>query len=215
MIRIEKFIFNPFSENTYLIWEEASHGAAIIDPGCSDESEENILTEFISTNELKIKYLINTHCHIDHIFGCKFIKEKYNPIFLIPEKDLPLLQNADKQAEQFGIEIKAPPQPDEFINEDVILELNQSEINFLFTPGHTPGEFCLYLHEEKVLISGDVLFKKSIGRTDLWGGNYNTLINSINTKLLVLPNDVKVFPGHGEETTIGDEKESNPFLKSS
>jgi glyoxylase-like metal-dependent hydrolase (beta-lactamase superfamily II) len=214
MIKLEKFIFNPFSENTYLIWEEASHETALIDPGCSDESEEAVLSEFISANELNLKYLINTHCHIDHIFGCKFIKEKYNPIFLIPEKDLPLLKNAAKQAEMFDIEIKTPPKPDQYLSEYLFITLNQSEIKFLFTPGHTPGEFCIYLEKEKILISGDVLFKEGIGRTDLWGGNYNTLINSINTKLLALPNDVKVYPGHGEETTIGNEKKNNPFLSS-
>lgn len=213
MIQIEKFVFNPFSENTYILWDDETKEAIVVDPGCSDEHEENILTEFISTNELDLKYLINTHCHIDHVFGCKFIKEKYNPIFLIPQKDLPLLQNAEKQAEQFGIEIKTPPKPDKFITEDIILNLNQTEIKFLFTPGHTPGEFCLYFENEKILISGDVLFKESIGRTDLWGGDYDTLIESITTKLLVLPNDVKVYSGHGEETTIGYEKEFNPFLK--
>jgi len=213
MINIEKFVFSPFSENTYIIWENASFEAAIVDPGCSDESEEKILADFISTNNLKIKFLLNTHCHIDHIFGCKFIKEKYNPIYMIPEKDLPLLQNADKQAEAFGIEMKIPPEPDKFITEEMILGLAENEIKFLFTPGHTPGEYCIYLQEDKILISGDVLFKGSIGRTDLWGGDYNTLLNSINKKLLVLPTDVKVFPGHGEETTIGDEKEFNSFLK--
>jgi len=212
VIKLEKFTFNSFSENTYLIWDDETKEAIVVDPGCSDESEENILTEFISNNNLKVTYLINTHCHIDHIFGCKFIEEKYNTNFLIPEKDLLLLQNADRQAEQFGIEIKTPPQPDKFITEDLTLKLNQSEIKFLFTPGHTPGEFCIYLNKEKILISGDVLFKESIGRTDLWGGNYDTLISSINTKLLTLPNDVKVFPGHGEETTIGYEKKNNPFL---
>ena len=198
MIKLEKFTFNSFSENTYFIWDDETKEAIVVDPGCSDESEENILTEFISANELKLKYLINTHCHIDHIFGCNFIKEKYNPNFLIPEKDLPLLKNAAKQAEMFGIDIKTRSQPDQFITEDLTLKLNQSEIKFLFTPGHTPGEFCIYLHKEKILISGDVLFKESIGRTDLWGGNYNTLVSSINTKLLVLPNDVKVYSVHGE-----------------
>jgi len=212
MIKLEKFTFNSFSENTYFIWDDETKEAIVVDPGCSDESEENILTEFISANELKLKYLINTHCHIDHIFGCNFIKEKYNPNFLIPEKDLPLLKNAAKQAEMFGIDIKTRSQPDQFITEDLTLKLNQSEIKFLFTPGHTPGEFCIYLNKEKILISGDVLFKESIGRTDLWGGNYDTLISSINTKLLTLPNDVKVFPSHGEETTIGYEKKNNPFL---
>ena len=213
MIKVEKFVFSPFSENTYVIWDDETKETIIVDPGCFDESEENNLSEFISKNELKIAYLINTHCHIDHIFGCAFIKENYNPVFLAPEKDLPLLQNAVKQAEMFGVEIKTPPQPDQYLSEDLVLSLNQSEIKFIFTPGHTPGEFCLYLKNEKILISGDVLFKEGIGRTDLWGGNYDTLINSVNTKLLLLPSDVKVYPGHGEETTIGYEKVHNPFLK--
>ena len=212
MIKVEKFVFSPFSENTYLIWDDVSKEAIIVDPGCSDEEEENILAEFISKKRLSITFLINTHCHIDHIFGCAFIKENYNPVFLAPEKDLPLLQNAVKQAEMFGVEIKTPPQPDQYLSEGLVLTLNQSEIKFIFTPGHTPGEFCLYLKNERILISGDVLFKESIGRTDLWGGNYDNLINSINTKLLTLPNDVKVYPGHGEETSIGDEKKNNPFL---
>jgi glyoxylase-like metal-dependent hydrolase (beta-lactamase superfamily II) len=213
MIKVEKFVFSPFSENTYVIWDDETKDAIIVDPGCSNAEEEKILTEFISKNNLDITFLINTHCHIDHIFGCAFIKENYNPVFLAPEKDLPLLQNAVKQAEMFGVEIKTPPQPDQYLSEDLVLTLNQSEIKFIFTPGHTSGEFCIYLKNEKILISGDVLFKESIGRTDLWGGNYDTLIASINTKLLVLPDDVKVYPGHGEETTIGYERLYNPFLK--
>jgi glyoxylase-like metal-dependent hydrolase (beta-lactamase superfamily II) len=213
MIKIEKFIFSPFSENTYLIWDDESKNTIVVDPGCSDREEENILERFIEEKKLSMKYLINTHCHIDHIFGCHFIKEKYYPRFLIPEKDLPLLQHAEKQAEMFGVEIKIPPQPDQYLSEELFLILNKSKIEFLFTPGHTPGEFCIYLKAEKILVSGDVLFKESIGRTDLWGGNYDTLISSINTKLLILPEDVKVYPGHGEETTIGHEKYYNPFLK--
>jgi hydroxyacylglutathione hydrolase len=213
MIKLEKFVFNSFSENTYIIWDNQSSEAMVVDPGCSGENEEKELENFISERGLHIKYLVSTHCHIDHIFGCTFIKEKYNPIFLAPEKDLPLLQNALKQAEMFGVGIKKPLQPDQFLSEELHLTLNQSKVTFIFTPGHTPGEFCLYLEKEKILISGDVLFKESIGRTDLWGGDYRTLIDSITTKLLTLPEDIKVYPGHGQETTIGHEKESNSFLK--
>lgn len=213
MIKVEKFVFSPFSENTFVIWDDETLEAIVVDPGCLDESEEDILTDFISKNDLKVAYLINTHCHIDHIFGCQFVKGKYNPHFLIPEKDLPLLQHAEKQAEMFGVEIKTPPQPDQYLSEELVLILNKSEIKFIFTPGHTPGEFCIYLEKEKILISGDVLFKESIGRTDLWGGNYDTLINSIQTNIFTLPDDIRVFPGHGDETTIGDEKKNNPFLK--
>lgn len=212
MIQITKFTFNLFSENTFIIWEDESKEAIVVDPGCFDEIEKNTLADFISSKNLTVIYLINTHCHIDHIFSCKFIKEKYNPTFLIPEGDLPLLQNAVKQAEMLGVEIDIPPTPDKFLSEDLKLALSKSEIKFLFTPGHTPGEYCLYLEKEKILISGDVLFRESIGRTDLWGGNYDTLINSIQSKLLTLPDDVVVYSGHGEETTIGHERLYNPFL---
>lgn len=213
MIQIQKFTFNPFFENTYIIWNDESKEAIVVDPGCFDEHEKKTLSNYISSNNLKVTHLINTHCHIDHIFGCKFVKEKYNPTFLIPEGDLPLLQNAVKQAEMFGVEIDIPPTPDNYLTENLELTLNQSEIKFIFTPGHTPGEFCIYLDKENILVSGDVLFRESIGRTDLWGGDYDTLINSIRTKLLILTDDVVVYSGHGEETTIGNEKKNNQFLK--
>ncbi|NWF90492.1 MAG: MBL fold metallo-hydrolase [Ignavibacteriaceae bacterium] len=212
MIEVKKFVFNPFLENTYVIWSDENNEAMVIDPGCFSEEEENELTSFIAQRKLNVKYLITTHCHIDHIFGCAHIKEKYNPVFIIPEHDLQLLKNVKIQAEMFGVEIKIPPLPDLYLNEDISLSLNQSHINFIFTPGHTPGEFCIYLPKEKILFSGDVLFRESIGRTDLWGGSYEDLIKSIKDKLLVLPIDVRVFPGHGEETTIGEEKLKNPFL---
>ena len=212
MLKIQKFTFNPFSENTYIIWDDELFIGAVIDPGCFDTAEEKILSDFILQKNLSIKYLINTHCHIDHIFGCNFIKVNYNPKFLIPEEDLPLLENSTKQSEVFGLEIQPPPKPNEFITEETKIKLNDSELIFLFTPGHTPGEFCIYCENEKILIAGDVLFKGSIGRTDLWGGDYDTLINSIQTKILTLPDDVVVYSGHGEETTIGAEKKTNPFL---
>lgn len=212
MININKFVFSPFTENTYLIWDEQTKEAIIVDPGCANEDEENTLGEFIKFHKLQLTYMINTHCHIDHIFGCAFIKKKYNPKYLVPEEDLPLLKNADKQAEMFAIDLANPPEPDAYLSEKLVLTVGESKINFIFTPGHTPGEFCLFLENEKILISGDVLFNESIGRTDLWGGNYDTLISSIKTKLLTLPEDVTVYPGHGEETSIGYEKQNNPFL---
>lgn len=212
MILINRFIVNPFMENTYIINDEETKESAVIDPGCIDSYESMQLEKFISENKLIVKYLINTHCHIDHILGCKFIKEKYNPVFLVPEKDMPLLNNAERQALTFGINMDPPPKPDNFITENLKINFGETEIKFLFTPGHTPGEYCLLLEKEKICISGDVLFNGSIGRTDLWGGDYNALINSITTKLLTLPDDFTVYPGHGESTTIGKEKRENPFL---
>ncbi len=212
MLKIQKFTFNPFQENTFLLWDAISLEAMIIDPGCSNNNEEEILNSFINEQKLSVQYLLNTHCHIDHILGNAFVKEKYNCKYFAPELDLPLLDNLISQAEMFGVKAKKSPLPDEFITEDLILKLGEIELTFLFTPGHTPGEYCIYSKSENVCFSGDVLFYESIGRTDLWGGDYDTLINSINNKLFILPEITRVFPGHGEETTIGHEKKNNPFL---
>lgn len=212
MLKIKLFTFNVFSENTIIIWDDKSGDAAIVDPGTSSSTEENELLSFISSKDLRIKYLINTHCHIDHILGCSFVKEKFNPVYYAPELDLPLLDNAQQQAQMFDLDIDQPPIPDKLITEQTEIMIGESKLQFLFTPGHTPGEFCIYIGEEKICVTGDVLFKESIGRTDLWGGNYETLLNSIHEKLILLPDDVVIYPGHGEPSTIGYEKQNNPFL---
>ena len=212
MVKVKQFTFNPFSENTFILWDDETNEAAAIDPGMSTINEQNTFTDYIEKHNLNIKYLINTHCHIDHILGCKYVKEKFNPVYYAPEKDLILLDNASKQAEMFDIVLENPPKPDKLILDDSEIYLGQSKIKFLFTPGHTPGEYCLYIEKEKICVTGDVLFKEGIGRTDLWGGDYKTLMNSIEKKLLSLPDDVIIFPGHGESSTIGHEKQYNPFL---
>ena len=212
MLKIKIFTFNSFSENTFVIWDDDTKETAVIDPGTSSAEEEKILSNFISNEKLFVKYLINTHCHIDHILGCKYVKENFKPVYLAPEKDLPLLEHAQQQASMFNISLEGPPMPDEFITEQLELFLGKIKMNFLFTPGHTPGEFCIYFEEGKICIVGDVLFKESIGRTDLWGGDYNTLLKSIEAKLLTLPDDVVIYPGHGDGSTIGYEKQNNPFL---
>jgi glyoxylase-like metal-dependent hydrolase (beta-lactamase superfamily II) len=212
MLKFKVFTFNIFSENTILVWDEETKETAIIDPGTSSAEEEEILTDFISIEKLSVKYLINTHCHIDHILGCKFIKEKFNPDYFAPKEDLPLLQNAQQQALMFNISMEKVPKPDKLITEETELFIGNSKMKFLYTPGHTPGEFCIYFEKEKICITGDVLFNESIGRTDLWGGDSDTLIKSIETKLLILPDNVVIYPGHGEKSTIGYEKQNNPFL---
>jgi len=199
-------------ENTFVVWDEQSREAAVIDPGMSNEVEELEIKSFIEENSLDIKYLINTHCHIDHILGCRFVKEKYNPVYYIPEKDLPLYDNADKQAEMFGVTMGKLPKIDRYLTEDERIILGSESFSNLFTPGHTPGEFSLYFDESQFCITGDVLFREGIGRTDLYGGDYNTLIKSIKTKLFSLPDDIIIYPGHGDESTIGYEKLHNPFL---
>ena len=213
MIQIQKFTFNLFSENTFVLWDDDSKECAIVDPGCSNNSEETELKNFVINSNLNVKYLINTHCHIDHILGCEFVKEKFNPIYYAPELDIPLLQNAKNQASFVGIDFSISIRPDEFITEDKVLYLGISKLSFLFTPGHTPGEYCIYIPDIHTCITGDVLFYDSIGRTDLWGGNYDVLIQSIRLKLLTLPGETKIFPGHGESSNIEREEKFQFIFK--
>lgn len=212
MLEIKQFIFSPFLENTYIVWDEKTKEALIIDPGCSSGNEENELKEFIDKNGLSVKYLINTHCHIDHIFGCRFVKEYFNPVFYIPEKDKVLLENSETQSALFDLKFKKPPSPDYYITEQTKLNPPFDSLKFLYTPGHTEGEYCLFFSRELICFTGDVLFKGSIGRTDLWGGNYESLINSIESKLFSLPDEVRIYPGHGDGSTIAAEKKENPFF---
>lgn len=213
MLVVKKFVFNMFSENSYVIWDESSRQCLIIDPGCSNTEEENRLFNYIKTNKLKVDYLLNTHCHIDHIWGCGFVKDVFGTKFYVPEKDLELLNHAGEQAGAFGIELEQIPEPDAYLDEDTKLVLGNSPVTFLFTPGHTAGEYSFYFSKEAFCITGDVLFKNSIGRTDLWGGDYNTLVTSIRSKLFTLPDNVMIYPGHGDASKIGVEKKDNPFLK--
>ncbi|MEJ2615320.1 MAG: MBL fold metallo-hydrolase [Ignavibacteriaceae bacterium] len=213
MLVIKKFIFNPFSENTYVIWDEETNEGMIVDPGCSDDSEETALENFINKRNIKIEFLIITHCHIDHILGCRFVKEKFSPVYLVPKDDLPLLEEAKTQASAFGLDIEAPPLPDKFLYENSDISLGSTKVKIIFTPGHSPGEHCLYFEKEKFCLTGDVLFKNSIGRTDLWNGDYSILMESVKNKLLTLPDDVVIYPGHGESSKIGIEKSENPFLR--
>ncbi|MBA4406170.1 MBL fold hydrolase [bacterium] len=215
MLKTQRFVFSPFYENTYLIWDNEGNEGAVIDPGCYEAKEREVLDDFIIKNKINLRYLINTHCHIDHIFGNAYIKQKYNPVYMAPEKDVFMLDLMIDTAKNYGVELTPSPKPDKFISEEIEFILGAIIGKFIFTPGHSPGEFCLYFPDEKVCFTGDVLFNGSIGRTDLWGGNYETLIQSIQTKLLTLPHDVVVYPGHESSTTIGDEIMYNSFLKSS
>lgn len=212
MLVVKKFVFNPFAENTFVIWDEVTNECMIIDPGCSTTDEERKLKDYIEGNRLRVSLLLNTHGHIDHILGCKFIKDEFNPQFYFPERDVDLLDHSSKQAAAFGIEIKNPPLPDILITDNTELKIGSSPIKFLFTPGHTKGEHCFYFQRESFCITGDVLFRNSIGRTDLYGGDYDELMSSIKTELLTLPDNVLIYPGHGDSSKIGIEKSDNPFL---
>lgn len=210
-VQISKIVFNPFSVNTYLVWDDTKQ-CVIIDPGCYISKEKDQLVKFCSEHGLKPKYIINTHCHIDHVLGNSFVKEYYNIKLAVPEEDIFLLDMMLKQASLFGLDAARSPEPDTLIKEELVLEL-PFEIKYLFTPGHTPGEYSIYIPEGKFCITGDVLFREGIGRVDLWGGDYDTLLNSITTKLLTLPDDTVIYPGHGDKSSIGYEKMHNSYLR--
>ena len=210
-MNFKRFTFNYFQENTYIIWN--NNECVIIDPGCSNKEEENALENFIKNGNLKPLKIINTHCHIDHIFGNYFISNKWKTDLYIHKKELDLLKNSKNIANEYGIDkFSSSPHPTYFLKNNEIIDICGFNFKILFTPGHSPGHICLYNKENKILFGGDVLFKGSIGRTDLPGGDYNTLIESIQKNLLILDDEVKVLPGHGDATTIGFERKNNPFL---
>lgn len=209
---VTSFTFNAFSENTYVLHDETNE-CVIVDPGCYDKKEKNQLADFISDKKLKVTALLNTHCHIDHVFGNKWVLDTYGVPFLIHEADLPTLQAVPVYAPSYGFPLYEPAQPTAFLKEGQIFTFGNTQLNILFTPGHAPGHVVFYHESTQVCIGGDVLFKRSIGRTDMPGGDFATLINSIQTQLFTLPPEVSVYPGHGPSTTIGEEIKFNPFLQ--
>ncbi len=211
MLHLHSFTFNPFQENTYVLYDETKK-CVIIDPGCSDDAERNELTQFIATKNLSPVLLINTHSHIDHMLGNKFIKGKYNIPFLLHKNELPILHSVVETGRKYGIFVDESPEPDQFIEDGEIVRFGKTELKTLYTPGHAPGEVSFYEAETKTLIAGDVLFSGSIGRYDFPLSDYETLMQSIFQKFLPLDDDVTVYCGHGTPTTIGKERRTNPFL---
>jgi len=212
-MKIKSFAFNPFQENTYVVYDDTKE-CIIIDPGCYTAKERHELTSFITSEELKPVKLINTHCHIDHVLGNKFVSELWSLELYMHKEDLPLLENAGNIGKMYGLkDYEGSPYPKHFLAQDNTLTFGESSFKILFTPGHAPGHICLYSKENNLLIAGDVLFEGSIGRTDLPGGDHSTLINSIITQLFPLSNETQVFCGHGPSTNLGYEKENNPFLQ--
>ncbi len=197
-------------ENTYALFDETSE-CVIIDPGCVEKEEENQLIEFIQANNLSVKQLINTHCHIDHVLGNAFVKRKFNVALYIHPLEGPMLKAVKTYASNYGFPYYQDSAPDSYLNEGGVISFGNQKLEILFVPGHSPGHLAFYHSETKILIGGDVLFENSIGRTDLPGGNYDTLISSIHQKFFTLPDDVTVYCGHGSETNIGYEKRTNPF----
>jgi|TARA_B110000483_G_scaffold227878_1_gene290101 glyoxylase-like metal-dependent hydrolase (beta-lactamase superfamily II) len=212
-MKIKKITFNNFMENTFIVYDQTKE-CIIIDPGCYSIEEKEELLSFININQLKPTLLINTHCHIDHIFGNNFVNKKWNTRLVINKLELEILKSAHVVAQSYGFNNYEPsPQPSKYITEGDIITFGKSELKVLFTPGHAPGHISLYSKKDEFIISGDVLFMNSIGRTDLPGGDYETIIKTIKNKLLTLPKQTKVYCGHGSETTIDNEKNNNPFLR--
>ena len=211
MINLQSFTFNPYQENTYVLFDETGE-CVIIDPGMYEGSEQNRLVNFIAEKGLKPVLLLNTHCHIDHVLGNKFVFDQWGLKPQFHKGELPLLHRVVSYAPQMGFKYEVSPEPEVFLAETGTVTFGNSELELIFAPGHSPAHLCFYAKAENFLIGGDVLFFRSIGRTDLPGGNHQQLIESIKTNVFALPDDCEVFPGHGPSTTIGYEKVNNPFL---
>ncbi len=210
-MNIKLFTCNGFAENTYLLYDETNEGV-IVDPGCNDEVERKRITDFIDSKKINLKRLLNTHCHIDHILGNRFIHDTFGLALESHKGEVPVLEAGETVASMYGINYDSSPPIEIFHDEGDIIEFGNSSLQVLYTPGHSPASISFYHEASKNLIAGDVLFNGSIGRTDLPGGNFDTLIKSIKDKFFVLDDDVNVYPGHGPYTTIGHEKRTNPFL---
>lgn len=212
MLQIKQFVFSPIQENTYILYNELKE-CIIIDPGCYFDEEKETLAAFIKAENLLPKYLLNTHCHLDHVFGNKYVHENYQLTLHLHEKEKQVLQFAPTSGLMYNLPF------DNYIGDFIelkqndVITLGADELIVIEAPGHSPGSICFYCKQQHFLIGGDVLFQQSIGRTDLPGGDHNTLINSIKTQLFTLPDNTIVYSGHGPSTTIGFEKANNPYLK--
>jgi len=212
-MKIKQFVFNPFQENTYLLYDETGE-AIIVDAGCYTPSEADEVKRFTDENKLTVKFLVNTHCHIDHILGINALQDIYNVDCFAHREELPTIQMAPKHAMMFGLVIDTVPKVEKTFDNGDELKFGNTTLKVIHTPGHTLGGVCLYSEKDKMLITGDTIFQGSIGRTDLGGGSFETIIESITNRLLTLPDDVVIFPGHGDSSTVGKERVSNPFLNS-
>mgnify|MGYP000586478575 FL=1 len=213
MLNVKIFVFNPFMENTLVVYDDHTREAAIVDCGCLYDTERNELKKFIADNNLSVKYLLNTHLHLDHQFGNAWAAAEYGVLPLAHRNDEKLIDNLPSQAMLFGIPDSVDAQPlGGYIAEGDEIKIGGSNLKAIFVPGHSAGSLCFYSASDGILIAGDVLFAGSIGRTDLPGGDFDLLTNGIREKLFTLPLDTKVYPGHGPTTSIDREINSNPFF---
>ena len=211
MLTVQTFTFNPVQENTYIVYNEKGE-CCIIDPGCYFANEEIELKNFISKNNLKPLFLLNTHCHLDHIFGNRFVSKTYNLPLYINQLEKPVLDYGPVSGQLWQLPFDNYDGELKYLKEADNITLSDDKLQVLFTPGHSPGSISFYSSADKFIISGDVLFEGSVGRTDLPGADFYTLEQSIKSKLYMLPTDTIVYPGHGGTTTIGDEMKTNPFV---
>jgi hydroxyacylglutathione hydrolase len=211
MLKIKSFVFSPIQENTYLLYDEFKN-CAIIDPGCYFDAEKEQLTNFIAQSGLQPKMLLNTHCHLDHVFGNKYIAETYGLVAQIHEKEKAVLDFAPTSGLLYNMPFDNYTGTFIYLKEGDTIIIGTDTLSVIEAPGHSPGHICFYCAPQHFLIGGDVLFNGSIGRTDLPGGNHQQLIKNIKEKLLVLPGETVVYSGHGPVTTIGEEKGGNPYL---
>ncbi len=211
MGKLKTFTFNPFQVNTYLLYDDTGQ-CVIIDPACYEDTEKKMLAEFIRKEKLEPLFVLNTHGHVDHILGNNFITKEFNIPLKAHKGSLYFIEKGKEYAQVFGFEIQDQVKPDEFLNDGEVIDFGNQQLKVIHTPGHADGSLCFYHQEDNLLFCGDVLFKAGIGRTDLPTGDYEKLIKNIKEKLMVLPEEVIVCPGHGPDTTIGEEKNNNPFI---
>lgn len=210
---IKRFTFNFFQENTYVVYDEGGTDCAIIDPGCYFPEEERTLIQFLTNNHLIPSKVLYTHCHLDHAFGANFLAGEFPSLkFYAHEKEQANINNAEEQGRLFGVSLQQPPSISHYVFEGETIAIGNNSFTVIETPGHSAGGVCYFCKSEKTLFSGDTLFAGSIGRSDLFGGNGQMLLDSIRTKLMTLPDDVTVYTGHGYPTTIAEEKHGNPFI---
>ncbi|MEG1643425.1 MAG: MBL fold metallo-hydrolase [Bacteroidales bacterium] len=213
MLNTKIFSFNPFSENTYIVWDEETKECAVIDPGCFYTEEETDIKQYIDSYKLTVKYLLATHLHLDHCFGCKFIAEHYNVKLSACSNDSKLLILMPEQAKMFGIQTNVSvPTIENDVKEGDEFKIGEYTFVAISVPGHSPGSIVYYCKLASIAFVGDVIFKEGIGRCDLPGGNYKILAEGIRSKLFTLPDNTIVYSGHGPTTTIGYEREYNPYI---
>ena len=211
MSNVTCLTFNAFQENTYIISDDHK-SAIIVDPGCHSDAEQNELKNYVEVNKLQVERVVNTHCHIDHIFGNGYCCSTFGVGLYIHRGEQPVLDSYLQVAAMYGLEVEPSPMPSGFLEEGKTLNVGMAELEIFLTPGHSPASLSFYNRKDGYILGGDVLFAGSIGRTDLPGGNLQTLMQSIQDSFLTLPDHTIVYSGHGPATTIGAEREHNPFL---